>query len=59
VSLSQLLIKRNLILKKDGIIVFSDDGRSGLLLPNLKGIKTVDQQISIACQKGGIDLAQR
>ena len=47
--------KKKLDPKKDGIIVFSDDGRSGLLLPNLKGIKTADQQISIACQKGGID----
>jgi len=29
--------------------------KSGLLLPDLEGIDTVEQQISIACQKGGID----
>lgn len=29
--------------------------KSGLLLPDLEGIKTTEQQISIACQKGGID----
>jgi len=41
--------------RKDGIIVKCVDGRCGLLLPNLDGIDAVDQQISIACQKGGID----
>ncbi len=41
--------------KRDGIIVFSDFGRSGLLLPDLEGVETVEQQIAIACQKGGID----
>jgi len=29
--------------------------KSGLLLPDLDGVDTVEQQISIACQKGGID----
>ena len=29
--------------------------KSGLLLPDLKGIDTIEKQISIACQKGGID----
>jgi len=29
--------------------------KSGLLLPGLKGIDTVEQQILIACQKGGVD----
>ena len=29
--------------------------KSGLLLPDLEGIDTAEQQISIACQKGGID----
>lgn len=29
--------------------------KTGLLLPNLKGIDTVEKQISLACQKGGID----
>ncbi|MCX6765937.1 MAG: AmmeMemoRadiSam system protein A [Candidatus Moranbacteria bacterium] len=42
---------------KNGIIVKCDDGRCGLLLPDLPGVDTVDQQIFIACQKGGINPA--
>jgi AmmeMemoRadiSam system protein A len=39
-----------------GVMVKTEDGfASGLLLPNLEGVKTVDQQINIACQKAGID----
>ncbi|MBE6118280.1 MAG: AMMECR1 domain-containing protein, partial [Erysipelotrichaceae bacterium] len=30
-------------------------GRKGLLLPDLDGVDTVEQQISIACSKGRID----
>jgi len=29
--------------------------KSGLLLPDLEGVDTVEKQISIVCQKGGID----
>jgi len=29
--------------------------KSGLLLPGLTGVSTVEEQIAIACQKGGID----
>ena len=29
--------------------------KSGLLLPDLKGVDTIEQQIWIACQKGGIN----
>ncbi|MDX1358789.1 MAG: AmmeMemoRadiSam system protein A, partial [Clostridia bacterium] len=36
-----------------GVIV-SKGFRKGLLLPNLEGIDTVDEQINIALQKGGI-----
>lgn len=32
--------------------------KSGLLLPDLEGIDTVEKQISIACQKAGIDPTQ-
>jgi len=32
--------------------------KTGLLLPGLEGVETVEQQISIACQKGGIDLTK-
>lgn len=40
--------------KKYGAIVKCPDGRCGLLLPNLEGIDTVEQQLTIACQKGRI-----
>ena len=39
--------------KKYGMIV-SCGGRRGLLLPDLEGMDTVEQQIDIARQKGGI-----
>ena len=29
--------------------------KTGLLLPDLEGVDTIEKQISIACQKGGID----
>lgn len=41
--------------KTHGIIVRANDGRSGLLLPDVEGAETTDQQISIACQKAGIN----
>jgi AmmeMemoRadiSam system protein A len=40
--------------KKFGVIVKSSDGKTGLLLPDLEGVKTVSQQIQIASQKAGI-----
>ena len=39
-----------------GVIVSAADGRRGLLLPDLDGIDTVDEQVRIAAQKGHIDL---
>ena len=44
----------DLDVKQYGIIV-TLGRRRGLLLPNLDGVDTVEQQIAIACQKGGID----
>jgi AmmeMemoRadiSam system protein A len=41
--------------KKYGVIVKTTDGRSGLLLPDLDGVDLVEKQISIACQKAGIN----
>ena len=41
--------------KKFGVIVKSPDGRCGLLLPDLEGIDSSEQQFSIACQKAGIN----
>ncbi|MCR5066672.1 MAG: AMMECR1 domain-containing protein, partial [Erysipelotrichaceae bacterium] len=40
--------------KKYGIIV-TDGYRQGVLLPDLDGVDSVDQQISIARRKAGID----
>ena len=44
--------------KKYGIIVQSAQNpfKKGLLLPDLEGVDTIEKQISIAAQKGGIDL---
>lgn len=39
--------------KKYGVIVRSR-GRTGLLLPDLEGVDTVEEQLNIALQKGGI-----
>lgn len=41
--------------KKFGIIVKAGE-KSGLLLPDLEGVNTVSEQISICCQKAGIML---
>jgi len=45
--------KKDLDPKKYGLIVKSGD-RRGLLLPDIEGVGTVDQQIEICRQKGGI-----
>ena len=39
-----------------GVIVSTRDGRRGLLLPDLDGVDTVEEQLGIAAQKGRIDL---
>lgn len=46
--------KDQLDVKKYGVIVYTGDGRRGLLLPDLEGVDTVDYQVAIAMQKGGI-----
>jgi AmmeMemoRadiSam system protein A len=46
--------------KKYGVIVKSFDQRkTGLLLPDLKGVDTVSDQISIACAKAEIDPSEK
>lgn len=40
---------------KYGVIVKCDDGRTGLLLPDIDSVGTCEHQIAIACQKAGID----
>jgi len=44
--------------RKYGVIV-ECGMRKGLLLPDLEGVDTVDYQIDICCQKGGIDPDER
>jgi AmmeMemoRadiSam system protein A len=46
--------------KKYGIIVktVASPQKSGLLLPDLEDVDTIEEQISIACQKAGIDLTE-
>ena len=50
-SLNELDVKRY------GVVV-SCKGRRGLLLPNLDGVDTVEEQIDIARQKGGISASE-
>lgn len=40
--------------KRYGLIVRTDDGRQALLLPDLEGIDTAEQQLLVTCRKGGI-----
>lgn len=41
--------------RRYGVVVEAEDGRRALLLPDLPGVDTVEQQLRIACRKGGID----
>ena len=49
--------KKALDVKRYGVIV-TKGNRRGLLLPNLGTVNTVDEQIEIACKKGGIDKSE-
>ena len=40
--------------RRYGVIVSTEDGRRGLLLPDLDGVDTVDEQVRIAARKGHI-----
>ena len=40
------------------MIVSTPDGRRGLLLPDLPGVDTVEDQVAIARKKGGIGPAE-
>ncbi len=46
--------KKDLDPQKYGLIVTAADGRRGLLLPDLEGVETVEQQIAICRQKAFI-----
>lgn len=41
--------------RKYGVLLKTESGKSGLLLPDLGGVDSVEQQIDIACQKAGIN----
>jgi len=41
--------------RRFGVIVTTAEGRRGVLLPDLEGVDSVDDQIRIACRKAGID----
>ncbi len=45
--------------KEYGIVVSTDDGRQGVLLPDLDGIDSVLDQIKICLVKGGIDSKEK
>lgn len=45
--------------KKYGIIVEGSNNQTGVLLPDIPGVESVEQQIAIACQKAGIDFAKQ
>lgn len=45
--------KEDLDPRKYGVIV-KDNGKTGLLLPDLQGVNTIEEQLSIALQKAGI-----
>jgi len=51
----QIFSTSELDAKKYGVILRTDDGRCGLLLPDIEGIGDPLQQIGIAADKGGID----
>ncbi|MFH2105494.1 MAG: AmmeMemoRadiSam system protein A [Parcubacteria group bacterium] len=41
--------------QKFGVLIKTDSGKSGLLLPDLEGINTVERQLEAVCQKCGVD----
>jgi AmmeMemoRadiSam system protein A/AmmeMemoRadiSam system protein B len=50
-----IVSKEQLDVRRYGVIVSSGNKR-GLLLPDLEGVDSIDQQVAIAMQKGGIDI---
>ena len=54
-SIPENVIKNDdLDVKKYGLIVSTPDGRRGLLLPDLEGVESIQQQINICKTKAGI-----
>jgi AmmeMemoRadiSam system protein A len=44
--------------KKYGILIKSETGKTGLLLPELDGIDTVEKQLAAVCRKCGVRLSE-
>lgn len=42
-----------------GVIVSTPDGRRGSLMPDQEGVYSGDEQIALACKRGGIDANER
>jgi AmmeMemoRadiSam system protein A len=53
-SLPRLATRKEINPKKYGLIVSTEDGRRGLLLPDIPGVETPGQQFEICCHKAGI-----
>ena len=49
----------DLDIKRYGLIVATFDGRRGLLLPDIPGIETPEEQFRICCLKAGIDPSEK
>ncbi|WP_196590446.1 AmmeMemoRadiSam system protein A [Pectinatus frisingensis] len=58
-STPELTTKEKLDPQKYGVITVTKSGKKGLLLPMLDGVDTVDEQISVALQKGHIFLHEK
>lgn len=54
-SLPKKATRKQVNPKKYGLIVIAEDGRKGLLLPDISGVDTAEQQIAICKMKAGIN----
>jgi len=52
-----VIVKTSPFLSLENDVIFNGHQvpKTGVLLPDIEGVETVEQQISIACQKAGID----
>ena len=52
--LEETASKAELDPQRYGVVLATEDGRRGVLLPDIKEIRTVEQQLTLARCKGGI-----
>jgi AmmeMemoRadiSam system protein A len=55
-SVKEIASEEELCPQRYGVVVSTEDGRRGVLLPGMKEIQTGEQQLALARGKGGIDL---